>query len=124
MDDYKKVDRGDVVLINFNPQSGREIKGNRYALVLSPNLFNKKTGFVSVCPISNTKRDFGYEVDVPESVVNITTKEEGVEKYLTGVVLTHQLKNLDLRSRRLKIVGKMDEETIRECLDYVLTFLE
>src|SRR5699024_12014646 len=110
--EFKHVDRGDIVLINFNPQSGKEITGNRYAVVLSPNLFNANTGIVSLCPITNTKRGFGYEVDVPDSKVMIQRKEE--QAYLTGVILTHQLKNLEARSRRLRIVGTMPSEIIED----------
>jgi len=119
--EFEHVNRGDIVLINFNPQSGKEITGNRYAVVLSPNLFNANTGFVSLCPITNTKRGFGYEVDIPESKVLIQKKEQQV--YLTGVILTHQLKNLDARSRRLKIVGKLPNEITKDCLNYIGTYL-
>lgn len=119
--DFERVKRGDIVLINFNPQSGKEITGNRYALILSPNLFNANTGFVSLCPITNTIRDFGYEVDITESKIVIQKKDE--EFYLSGVILTHQLKNLDARSRRLKIVGTVPDEIVNECLDYVNTYL-
>lgn len=87
---FETVEREDIVLINFNPQSGKEITGNRYAVVLSQNLFNANTGFVSLCPITNTKRGFGYEVDIPEKEVTIQGKNR--ELYLTGVILTHQLK--------------------------------
>lgn len=119
--EFEKVDRGDVVLINFNPQSGKEITGNRYAVVLSPNLFNANTGFVSLCPITNTRRGFGYEVDIPENEVTIQGKDQ--EFYLTGVILTHQLKNLDARSRRLKVAGHMPDEVIEDCLNRVNTYL-
>lgn len=119
--DFELVDRGDIVLIDFNPQSGKEMMGNRYALILSPNLFNAHTGFVSVCPITNTKRDFGFEVDIPESKVHI--KHSKNEFYLTGVILTHQLKNLDARTRRLKIIGTMPSEIVEECIDYIHTYL-
>lgn len=119
--EFENVDRGDIVLINFNPQSGKEITGNRYAVVLSPNLFNANTGFVSLCPITNTKRGFGYEVDIPNSEV-IIQKKEG-QAYLSGVIMTHQLKNLDARSRRLKIIGTLSSKTVEDCINYVSTYL-
>src|SRR5699024_5680392 len=97
--EFEKVERGDIVLINFDPQSGKEIAGNRYAVVLSPNLFNANTGFVSLCPITNTKRGFGYEVNIPENQIMIQGKNESF--YLEGVILTHQLKNLDARARQI-----------------------
>lgn len=118
---FKRVDRGDIVLINFDPQSGKEITGNRYAVVLSPNLFNANTGFVSLCPITNTKRGFGYEVAIPEAKVAIEGKNKTF--YLSGVILTHQLKNLDARSRRLKVVGHMPDEIIEDCIDRISTYL-
>lgn len=119
--EFEKVDRGDIVLIDFNPQSGKEMAGNRYAVVLSPNLFNANTGFVSLCPITNAKRGFGYEVDIPDSEIIIQRKDG--QAYLSGVILTHQLKNLDARSRRLKIVGTMPDEIVEDCLHYVNTYL-
>ena len=108
--DYEKVERGDIVLLDFNPQSGKEIYGTRYALVLSPNLFNKNTGFVSICPLTSTKTGFGFEVDITGEDVKID--KNGVEVSLTGVLLTHQLKNLDGKARRLKIIGTMPEHIV------------
>ena len=35
-------ERGDIVWINFDPQSGHEQKGKRPAIVLSPKEYNKK----------------------------------------------------------------------------------
>lgn len=32
---FQKVDRGDIVLIHSDSQAGKEITGNRYAVVLS-----------------------------------------------------------------------------------------
>lgn len=118
---FEKVDRGDIVLINFDPQSGKEITGNRYAVVLSPHLFNAHTGFVSLCPITTTKRGFGYEVAIPEAEITIQGKDKPF--FLTGVILTHQLKNLDARSRRLKVVGTMPGNIVEDCIDRVSTYL-
>lgn len=49
-------------------------------------------------------------------------RKEG-QSYLTGVIMTHQLKNLDARSRRLKIVGMMPREIVEDCLNYIHTYL-
>lgn len=42
--EFEKVERGDIVLVNFDLQSEKEIAGNRYTLILSPNLFNANCG--------------------------------------------------------------------------------
>ena len=41
--------RGDLIVINFNPQAGHEQVGRRNAIVLSPQNFNELTGFAVVC---------------------------------------------------------------------------
>lgn len=41
---------------NFDSQSEKEIKGNRYAVILSPHLFNANTGF-------------GYEIIIPVNTI-------------------------------------------------------
>ncbi|OUS69214.1 mRNA-degrading endonuclease [Paenibacillus sp. MY03] len=105
------ADRGDLVWINFNPQTGHEQAGRRSAIVLSPKPFNETTGFVSVCPITHTVRGWGYEVMLPEGLV------------FNGVILTDQVKNLDWRARRIDVVGKAPEEVVNECLDKIRTFL-
>jgi hypothetical protein len=56
-------ERGDLILLNFTPQSGREQAGRRPALVVSPSGYNSKVGLVLVCPI--TSRIKGYPFEVP-----------------------------------------------------------
>lgn len=53
---------GDIIVINFNPQSGMEIQKQRPALVVSNSSFNQKTGLVMVCSITSTQRDFPLHV--------------------------------------------------------------
>ena len=52
-------ERGDIVWLNFNPQSGHEQKGKRPAIVISSKEYNEKTG-LGVCralPLSNEKNE-------------------------------------------------------------------
>ncbi|MFW6516471.1 type II toxin-antitoxin system PemK/MazF family toxin, partial [Acinetobacter baumannii] len=39
-------EEGDIIWINFNPQSGHEQAGHRPALVLSPSSYNKATSLL------------------------------------------------------------------------------
>ena len=66
-------------------------------------------------------RGSGYEINIPDNTI-VIEKREG-QDYLSGVILTHQLKNLDARARRLKIVGKLPKDITEACLDYVYTYL-
>lgn len=43
--------RGDIVYLDFDLSSGREMKGPYFGLVLSGKVFNQQ-GFAMICPIS------------------------------------------------------------------------
>ena len=104
-------DRGDIVYLDFNPQSGREQAGRRPAIVLSPKAFNQTTGYASVCPISQTNRQWGFHVHLPAGLK------------ISGVIITDQLKNLDFRARNIQIVEKAPEEVVQTCLKQIRTYL-
>ncbi|WP_153730517.1 type II toxin-antitoxin system PemK/MazF family toxin [Sporosarcina obsidiansis] len=105
------TDRGDIIYLDFTPQTGREQAGRRPAIVLSPKIFNEKTGYASVCPISNTTRQWGFHVHLPEDL------------NVDGVIITDQLKNLDFRARNATIKEKAPDDVIDLCLEKIRTFL-
>src|SRR3954469_18543962 len=78
-------DRGDIIWLDFDPQTGHEQAGRRPAVVLSPAAYNGRIGLVICCPV--TTRIKGYPFEVP----------------LSGsppcVVLADQVKSLDWRTR-------------------------
>ena len=92
--------RGDVILLDFNPQSGHEQAGNRPALVVSDDLFNQVTGFAVVCPITNQQKGYPFEVSV-----------DGAKK-TTGVILADQVKSLDWKARAARTVDSVSDETV------------
>jgi mRNA interferase MazF len=47
---------GDIVWMHFDPQAGHEQEGPRPALVLSPSMYNGKTGLMLCCPITTQIR--------------------------------------------------------------------
>lgn len=96
--------QGDIVAINFDPQSGHEQKGRRPAFVVSKKLFNSSTGMAIVCPITNTDREFPFHVPVPEN------------SQLTGFIMVEQVKSVDFRSRRIKRIEHSNEELIADVL--------
>ncbi|MEV2910540.1 type II toxin-antitoxin system PemK/MazF family toxin [Paenibacillus larvae] len=104
-------DRGDIVYMDFNPQSGHEQAGWRPALVLSPKLFNATTNLAVVCPITSRVKNYLFEVHLPDIM---KTK---------GVILVHQLKSADWRSRKLEIREKAPQEIIDEVIEKIHTFL-
>ena len=57
--------KGDLITLNFDPQSGHEQRGRRPGLVLSSWVFNQSTGLAMVCPITNTDRRIPFHLPVP-----------------------------------------------------------
>lgn len=78
---------GDIILIDFNPQSGIEIQKRRPALVVSNDTFNKLTSLVMVCPVTSTHRNFPLHV-----VLDGRTATH-------GDIICEQVKSLDYTAR-------------------------
>lgn len=103
--------RGDLVYVNFTPQSGHEQAGTRPGIVLSPKDFNQATGFAVVCPITRQAKGYPFEVALPDGLA------------IEGVVLTDQVKSLDWHSRQFNVKGQAPQEVVTDCLDLIHTFL-
>ena len=105
-------DRGDVIWISLNPQTGHEQSGRRPALVLSPSSYNSKVGLSILCPITNQIKGYPFEVLL--------------QKYLkvSGVALSDQVKNLDWRSRKAEYICTLPEEITVEVLNKLNTLLD
>ena len=58
-------ERGDLVWIDFNPQAGHEQAGRRPAVVLSPSSYNRKVGLAILCPVTNQRKGYPFEVAIP-----------------------------------------------------------
>ena len=86
-------DRGDLVIISFDPQAGHEQAGRRPALVVSRRAFNLSTRLALCCPITNTQRRTHLHVPAPASTG------------LTGFVMCEQLRAVDYHARRVKKVA-------------------
>lgn len=101
-------ERGDIVLVGFDPASGHEQKGvGRPALVLSVSAFNQ-VGMTLVAPVTqggNFARYAGFSVPL--------SCEEGD---VQGVVLVNQIRMLDLGARQAKRIGSASDETVEDAL--------
>lgn len=97
-------EKGDFVILAFNPQAGHEQTGRRPALVVSNYTFNKHTGLAIVCPITNTNRRHPFHVSVP------------TESSLTGFIMVEQVKSIDYRSRQIKFIEKATRDVMVDVL--------
>jgi mRNA interferase MazF len=66
---------------------------------------------VVVCPITNQRKGYPWEVEIPDS------------PFLSGVVLSDQLKNLDWQDRHAEFVCTPDEELLKDVVEKALALL-
>lgn len=104
--------KGDIVWIDFNPQSGHEQAGRRPALVLSPYNYNAKIGLVLVCPITSKVKNFSFETKIPENI------------NINGVILSDQIKSFDWKKRNVDYISTIQPNTFNEVIDKLGTLLE
>jgi mRNA interferase MazF len=97
-------DRGDVVWLDFTPQAGHEQAGRRPGVVLSPAAYNGKVGLALVCPITTQVKGYPFEVSISG------------ERSVTGVILADQVKSIDWRARRARVVDRVDANTMARVL--------
>ena len=93
-------DTGEIVWINFNPQTGHEQAGHRPAVVLSPSTYNAKTGLMLCCPMTSQIKGYSFEVIISGSV--------------TSAVLADQVKSVDWRKRRARRKGEVSQVELAE----------
>jgi mRNA interferase MazF len=104
-------DEGDLVWLTFDPQAGHEQKGRRPALVLSPKLYNAKTGLAVACPVTNQEKGYPFEVPLPA-----TGK-------ISGVVLSDHVKSLDWQARRAVFGAKVSPEVLTDVRERLRTVI-
>lgn len=102
--------QGDIVFLDFSPQSGHEQAGRRPAVVISNDQFFERTRLAIVCPITNTNNRFPLHIPLDSR-----TKT-------TGVILTEHVKCLDVDSRNIQYVEKLPQDIISQTLSYIKAF--
>ena len=104
-------DVGDIVWLDFDPQSGREQAGRRPGVVLSPRDYNQKARLAICCPITSHVKGYPFEVLLPAG-----------NKW-KGAILSDQLKSLDWRKRNATKAGKIPQLTLDQVLERISLLL-
>jgi mRNA interferase MazF len=95
-------DVGDFVWLAFDPQAGREQAGRRPALILSPRMYNAKSGLALACPVTNQVKGYPFEVAVPAG------------GGATGVILADHLRSVDWKARHAEPLGRCTGDVMDE----------
>jgi mRNA interferase MazF len=97
-------DVGDIIWLNFDPQSGHEQAGHRPAVVLSPKAYNSRTGLCLVVPITNRSKGYPFELALPAGCKT------------AGVALCDQMRSLDWKTRQAILKETAGRNFAREVL--------
>lgn len=104
-------DRGDLVWLNFTPQTGHEQRGKRPALILSPKIYNEKTSLCICLPLTSKVKGYPFEVALPQGLK------------VGGVILSDQVKNLDFVARDVAYICKAPHEVLVNVQKNVLALI-
>jgi mRNA interferase ChpB len=108
-------ERGDILHVDLEPTKGKEQRGRRFVLVLSPVEFNR-FGLILACPITQGgefAREHGFAVSL--SAAGTQTQR---------VVLCHQARTLDYKEPEAQWTESLPEEIVWDVLARVQSLLE
>jgi len=106
--------RGDIYLVSLDPSEGREQRGSRPVLVVSPAEFNEATQLPVICPITSGG-DFARRIGFAVPIIGIKT---------SGVVRCDQPRVLDLGARNARKVDTLPASIMEEVLAKLVPIFE
>ena len=106
--------RGDIFLVSLDPTEGREQRGSRPVLVVSPTEFNQVTKLPVICPITSGG-EFARRIGFAVPITGIKT---------TGVVRCDQPRVLDFGARNARKVDTLPQEIMDQVLAKIAPIFE
>jgi mRNA interferase ChpB len=106
--------RGDIYLVSLDPTEGREQRGSRPVLIVSPSEFNEVTKLPVVCPITSGG-EFARRIGFAVPITGIKT---------TGVVRCDQPRVIDLGARNGRKVDTLPASIMDEVLSRLAPIFE
>jgi len=101
--------RGDIFHTKFDPATGKEMKGDHYALVVTPKKFNAKLKMTVVCPISGGQASAARETGFLVSLMGAGTRVD-------GNIHVHQMKVVDVNEHIGEYVESIPDHILLEVL--------
>lgn len=96
-------DRGDLVWVTIAPADGGAAI-RRPALVVSPALYNARSGLALMCAIGREAKGYPFEVALPAGLP------------VEGVVLADHLRSADWEARHAEIAGRVPVSVVEDVL--------
>lgn len=108
------MNRGDIYMVSLDPTAGREQRGSRPVLVVTPAEFNAATKLPVILPITNGG-DFARRIGFAVPIAGSKT---------TGVIRCDQPRVLDLMARQARKVDSLPAAIMDEVLARLGTLFE
>jgi mRNA interferase MazF len=105
-------DAGDFIWIELDPIKGHEQRGRRPAVVLSPRVYNERTGLCVACPITGQAKGYPFEVPIPSG------------QAVTGVVLADQVRCLSWTERNVSLAGRAQSDLLDDVRERIAALIE
>jgi mRNA interferase MazF len=106
-------DRGDLIELNFNPASGREIDKRRPAIVLTPLEYNRRTGICLAVPTSSDLTPGPFWIDMPDGFLP-----------RPSLILCDYIKSFDYRERSATFLARLPDDAIERIVSSILDLLD
>lgn len=106
--------RGDIYIVDLEPTKGKEQRGRRPIVIVSPDDFNKATGLPVILPITNGG-DFARRLGFAVPLTGTET---------TGVVRCDQPRVLDLNARNGRKIESLPTLIMDDILARAATIFE
>jgi mRNA interferase MazF len=101
---------GHIVMMDFDPQVGREQAKRRPALVLTDQRYNRASGLAVVCPLTSKRKPYPFALPITLDLVE-------------GAVLVDQLKSMDWAGRKAEFHSKADTGLVNKVRQYISILL-
>jgi mRNA interferase MazF len=105
-------EQGDIIYLQYNPQSGHEQKGTRPVVVVSNKTYNQFTNLAMVCPITSNDKGFPLHILLDDRTKTV------------GVIMCEQVKALDIIVRKASYFEKAPTDIMDEVMDILVGFIE
>ena len=106
------INQGDIIFVDFDPQTGHEQKGRRPALVVSNNTFNRFSSMYMICPITRTDKKHAFHISLDDR-----TKT-------TGVILCDQARILDIKARNYEFIERIPYDILDRTKSLLISFID
>jgi mRNA interferase MazF len=99
--------------MNLQPATGREIDKRRLAIVLSPAVYNRKTGICLAVPTSTDLTPGPPWIPMPAGYLS-----------RPSLILCDYLKSFDYRERGAALIAKMPDEMVEQIVSNLLDVID